>query len=133
MPYGMERDSLEGDRNIRSLNVSKWDFGSSNSRLILLLDYFMLSPLPFSVGTSKRSYRSIAVDGESTFPERELIPFWVSEQRADQERAQSWPPQSWISRGENRPWGRLVQPTTPGNLICVTRGKLILLAAGHVS
>ena len=93
----------------------------------------MLSPLPFSVGTAKRKYQSIAVDKQSTFPERESIPLWVSKQREGQERAQFWPPQSWIDRAKNQPWERLVHPTTPANLICVTRGKQILLAAGHVS
>lgn len=45
-----------------------------------------------------------------------------------------WLPASWIQRAANEPWAYLLDPPKIlGSLICVTRGKLLVLAAGNVS
>ena len=46
----------------------------------------------------------------------------------------SWPPQHWIDRGKGQSWQYLMEDRflTPGRLICVTRGKLMIMAAGKI-
>ena len=89
--------------------------------------------LCFSTGSEKRSYTTFTANKEAyttNSPVSESAETsWITPSYLPQ-----WPPASWIERTAEEPWAYLLEPPrTLGTLICVTRGKLIALAAGNVS
>lgn len=108
----------------------------------------LVSPLCFSEGSKKKPYINLSVDSsEFTVPMRlatshGVLPLpWVQEFRGQFLPPNvEWPPQHWIDRSAGniedgpKPWHYLLNDEclTPGPLIAISRGKLMVLAAGNV-
>lgn len=93
------------------------------------LVFVQLIPLCLSLGSVKRSYQSVTVNRDDFTLDDGVTPqdlSWLP--------SKPWPPASWVTHAQQNPWEYLLQPPKRlGNLICVSRGKLLVLAAGNVS
>ena len=56
-------------------------------------------------------------------------PKWIEE---PQQNFPSWPPPSWKKKALKAPWSYLLDETPPGPVTCVRRGKVMVMACGHV-
>ena len=95
--------------------------------------FVQVIPLCFSTGSEKRSYVTFTANKEAYTTNSPVSASaetsWITSSYLHQ-----WPPASWIEWAAEEPWAYLLEPPrTLGTLICVTRGKLIVLAAGNVS
>lgn len=93
------------------------------------LVFVQLIPLCLSLGSVKRSYQSVTVNRDDF-----TLDDGVTPQNLSWLPSKPWPPVSWVTHAQQNPWEYLLQPPKRlGNLICVSRGKLLVLAAGNVS
>jgi len=111
-------------------SFSLWLLTTNESNIV----YIQICPLSLSLGSENRSFEPLTATAPPSVRLSQLpppvLPGWVDEQR---EQHLPWPPQSWKDHAQKKAWRYLLDQSALGNLICVTRGKLMILAAGNVS
>ena len=92
----------------------------------------LIFPLPFSEATANRPYVNLTLDSKILNTTADT--HTSSSKNLPCPDTLSWPPQHWIDRGKGQSWQYFLEDRflTPGRLVCVTRGKLMIMAAGKV-
>ncbi|PPQ97364.1 hypothetical protein CVT26_006596 [Gymnopilus dilepis] len=103
--------------------------------------FVQLIPVCLSMGTAETPYRAVTVDASAlkgvplSAAPNVSTPNATAKPSIDilgPDRFRNWPPASWCARAEGEPYEYLMRPPQMlGSLICRTRGKLMVLAAGQ--
>jgi hypothetical protein len=103
---------------------------------ILTIEQFFVQIIPicFSRGSTKRAYQSFTVHhGDYDIEVSAAIDETANKTPNLKWLRKDWPPRNWRQWAEES-WGYLLDsPREAGPILCVSRGKQLVIAAGHVS
>lgn len=121
------RTGKDFQKRYKALDVCTLHLSITVQLLTITQFFVQIVPMCFSRGSAKRSYESLTVyrgDYEIATAVPSLGLDWLDE---------NWPPCDWRQWAENS-WGYLLDPPrAAGRILCASRGKLLVIAAGHVS
>jgi len=89
---------------------------------------FLPIPITHATGSAKRKYRTLTSDSSAY-----VIPDYIRQYSVNSIGSTTWTkaPEHWLQRAITDECLYLMEKSPPGPLICVSRGKLLLMAAGQ--